>query len=252
MSNELFVGDICELDDRKVKSYFARFGSRIINYESHRHRPTNSCCFALITFVSSHTVNAILRRRPHSINNNTLFVKRLLSPETCSFIERLLPVSSIFVYNKTNRKFDERKLKYYFKKFGLIVKFQYDHIHDCLFIEYDDYDSIDKIFLNKEDLPYSIEIYKNILPYIQNSIQYTGTCHYQQRSIIDSKKQNYMKSNFGDNEYQDLLQKTIKNLVHCKTQLRNKENDYIILEMGKFIMSFESLFYFFLLRICCS
>ncbi|CAF4512518.1 unnamed protein product [Rotaria sp. Silwood1] len=235
MTNELFVDGICELDDKAIQSYFSKFGSRIINYESHRHRPTNSCCFALISFESHHTVNAILRHRPHSIDFYSLFVKRLLPPALCSFIERLLPVSSIFVYNKLTKEFDEKKLKTYFKNFGYILKFEHDHVHKRLLIEYDDYDSVDKIFLNKENLPRNIDIHKNILPYAQNTIQYHGMCRRKQEDDITidekKKKRNKKKQYHTDDEYQNLLQKTIENLINCKAQLRNKENDCVILQM---------------------
>jgi len=235
MSNELFVDGICEIDDKTIESYFSRFGSRITHYESHRHRPTNSCCFALISFETHHTVNAILRQRPHSINLNPLFVKRLLSPDTCSFIERLLPVSSLFVYNKIHKEFDEQKLRNYFNTFGRILKYERDNNRDRLFIEYDDYDSVDRIFLNKDHLPHNIDIHKNILPRAQNTIEYHGKCRRKQQDIkIDEKKKkrHHKKPSHTDEQYQDLLQKTIGDLINCKAQLRNKENDFVLLQMG--------------------
>jgi RNA recognition motif-containing protein len=239
MSNELFVDGICEIDDKTIVSYFSRFGSRIKHYDSHRHRPTNSCCFALISFESHYTVNAILRRRPHSINIHPLFVKRLLPPNTCSFIERLLPVSSLFVYNKLDKKLDEQKLKNYFKTFGHILRFEHDYNRDRIFIEYDDYDSVDRIFLNKDHLPNNIDIHKNILPRAQSTVEYHGTCRRQRQNIqIDEKKKkrhHKKKSHINDQQYQDLLHKTIENLLNCKAELRNKENDYVLLQMGKII-----------------
>jgi RNA recognition motif-containing protein len=251
MSNELFVDGICEIDDKTIGSYFSRFGSRITHYESHRHRPTNSCCFALISFESHYTVNAILRQRPHSINFHSLFVKRVLPPGTCSFIERLLPVSSLFVYNKLNKEFDEQKLRNYFSTFGQICKFERDYNHDRLFIEYNDYDSVDKIFLNKNHLPNNIDIHKNILPRAQNTIEYHGTCRRKQQEITieeKKKKRNHKKKSHTDEQYQDLLQKTIGNLINCKAQLRNTENDYVILQMSKidFIEYYQRLIFFFL------
>ncbi|CAF3460937.1 unnamed protein product [Rotaria socialis] len=235
MSNKLFVDGICEIDDETIKSYFLRFGSRITNYESHRHRPTNACCFAIISFVSHHTIDAILNERPHSINLYPLFVKRLLPPEVCSFIERLLPVSSILVYDKINKEFDEEYLRAYFEEFGNILKFERDFIRNRLLIEYDDYDSVDRIFLNKDYLPYTIDIHKNILPQAQNTIEYHGVCRRkQQQNVIKHEKQKKIynkKQHRVDDEYQDLLQKTIEDLINCKAQLKSKENDYIILEM---------------------
>jgi len=238
MATELFVDGICELDDKTIQSYFSRFGSRITNYESHRQRATNSCCFAVISFVSHHTVNAILRQRPHSIDSYPLFVKRLLPSGVCSFIERLLPVSSLFVYNKISKELNEDKLKGYFQTFGHILKFERDYAHDRLFIEYDDYDSVDKIFLNKDQLPNHIDIHKNILPRAQNTIEYHGTCREKQQDTAKDekkKKRHHKKKNRSDDQYQDLLQRTIENLGNCKAQLNNIENDYIILQLGKII-----------------
>lgn len=239
MSNELFVDGICEIDDKTIQSYFSRFGSRIKAYESNRHRPTNSCCFAIISLASHHTVNAILRQRPHTINHYPLFVKRLLPTTVCSFAERLLPVSSIFVYNKSSNEFDEKNLKNYFEDFGFIIKFERDYRNNRLVIEYDDYDSVDRIFLSKEHWPYDIDIHKNVLPKAQNTIRYHGICRRKQKCDTfdeQSKDRDDKKRNYFDNEYQDLLQKTIENLINCKAQLKSKENDYIILQLGKFII----------------
>jgi hypothetical protein len=239
MSNELFVDGICELDDTAIQSYFSQFGTRITSYGSHRHRPTNSCCFALISFASSDTVNAILCQRPHAINDYPLFVKRLLPPGLCSFIERLLPVSSLFVYNKISKEFDEEKLENYFKTFGHILQFKRDYGHNRFIIEYDDYDSVDRIFLNKDNLPNYIDIHKNILPRAQNTIEYHGTCRRQQKkdpTDEKKKKRHHKKKHHLDEQYEDLLQKTIENLTNCNAQLRNKENDYIILQIGKIIL----------------
>jgi hypothetical protein len=238
MSNELFVDGICEIDDQTIESYFSRFGSRITHYDSHRHRPTNSCCFALILFESPDTVHTILSRRPHKINHYSLFVKRLLPPNACSFIERLLPVSSLFVRTKISREFDDQQLKNYFNTFGRILKFERDHHnHDRLLIEFDDYDSVDRIFLNKDHLPKYIDIHKNILPRAQSSIEYHGTCRRKQQDIEinnekKKKRRHRNKRYHSDDQYQDLLQKTIEDLINCKAQLRNKDNDYIILQMG--------------------
>jgi hypothetical protein len=183
----------------------------------------------LILFESSDTVHSILQNRPHKINHHLLFVKRLLPPNSCSFIERLLPVSSLFVRTKTTREFNEQHLRNYFSNFGRILKFEYDNNHHRLLIEFDDYDSVDRILLNKDNLPSYIDIHKNILPRAQNSIEYHGTCR---RKTQDEKKKKRYRSN---HQYQDLLQKTVEDLINCKAQLKNKENDYIILQMGKII-----------------
>jgi hypothetical protein len=235
MPNEIFLDGICEIDDNTIQTYFSQFGSSITTYESHRHRPTNSCCFAFLTFVSPDTVNAILRQRPHSINHHSFFVKRSLPSSVCSFIERLLPVSSLFVNTKTSEEFDEGKLKSYFETYGHIIKFERDHKRERLLIEYDDYDSVDRIFLNKGSLPYDISIHKNILPRAQNTIEYHGTCRRKQTTDEKKKKRNHkekVRVKYQDEQYQDLLQKTVENLTNCKAQLRNKENDFVILQIG--------------------
>ncbi|UJR35330.1 hypothetical protein I4U23_028091 [Adineta vaga] len=222
MSTEIFVDGICEFDDKTLHSYFGRFGSRISHYECHRQRSTNACCFALITFVSHHTVDAILRQRPHAINSYPLFVKRILPSTICSFSERLLSVRSLFVQNRITKELEEEKLIKYFQTFGEILKFEYDSNHQRLLVEFEDYDSVDRIFLNKEDLPKYIEIHKNLLPRAQNQIQYHGTCRPKERETKTDEKQN---------TYQDLLQKTIEELTKCKAQLKQTKNDYIILQM---------------------
>ncbi|CAF1123736.1 unnamed protein product [Adineta ricciae] len=223
MSTEIFVDGICEFDDKSIQSYFSRFGSRIVHYECQRHRPTNACCFAVITFASHHTVNAILRKRPHSINSYPLFVKRLLPLTICSFSERLLPVTSLFVQNRITKELEEGNLKKYFETFGEILRFERDSKQNRLIIEFKDYDSIDRIFLNKDQLPQFIEVHKNLSPRLQNQIRYHGTCR--------PKEQQPKFNNKEKEHYQDLLQKTIGELAKCKAQLRNTERDYLILQM---------------------
>lgn len=238
MSDELFVDGICDFDDEAIRTYFTRLNFRIKNYESHRHRPTNSCCFAIIQFESCQSVNAILHQRPHRIDNYTLFVKRILPPSTCSFIERLLPATSLFVYDKFHKNFDEEKFRKYFNTFGRIIKVEHDPIRSRLLIEYDDYDSVDRIFLNKHHLPEYIEIHKNISPRIQSTIEYHGTCRKQQQDILieeKNKKSRHEKQKpHYDEHYQDLLQKTINELINCKAELRNRDSEYMILQFGRY------------------
>ena len=231
MSNEIFVDGICEIDDQTIESYFSQFGSPVKHYESHRHRPTNSCCFALILFESFETVDRILDQRPHEINDNVLFVKRLLPASICSFIERLLPVSSLFIQNKISREFDEDKLRTFFNRFGRIVRFERDYTHDRLLIEFDDYDCVDRIFLSKDLLPAYLDVHKNIHPRAQNAIEYHGRCRRQDEE--KTKKRHRKKRYHSDDQYEDLLQKTIEDLIHCKAQLRNVENDCAVLRMSK-------------------
>jgi len=238
MSDELLVDGICKFDDEIIQTYFTRLNFRIKNYESHRHRPTNSCCFAIIQFESSQSVNAVLDLRPHRIDNHTLFVKRLLPPSTCSFIERLLPVTSIFVYDRIRKDFDEEKLRKYFNTFGRIINFEHDRIRSRLLIEYDDYDSVDRIFLNKDHLPDQIEIYKNVSPRVQSTIEYHGTCRQKQQDIQveeqKPKRSHRRQDSHFDEHYQDLLQKTINELIHCKSELRNRDSEYLMLQLGTY------------------
>lgn len=241
MSNEIFVDGICEIADEILEEYFSRFASDIKHFQSHRHRPTNSCCFALILFESSITVDRILHERPHQINRYCLFVKRLLPSNLCSFIERLLPVSSLFVQNKIRKEFDEDQLRQFFDRFGRILRFEHDFIHDRLFIEFDDYDSVDQIFLHRDLLPNHIDIHKNILPRIQSTIEYHGRCRRQDPPSIDNEKKNkdHRKKRYqSDEQYEDLLQKTIEDLIQCKAQLKNVENDCEILRLGKIIKEY--------------
>ncbi|CAF1204699.1 unnamed protein product [Adineta ricciae] len=198
-----------------------------VHYECQRQRPTNACCFAVITFASHHTVNAILRKRPHSINSYPLFVKRLLPLTICSFSERLLPVTSLFVQNRITKELEEGNLKKYFQTFGEILRFERDSKQNRLIIEFKDYDSVDRIFLNKSQLPQFVEVHKNLSPRLQNQIRYHGTCRpKEQQPKFDDKEKKPQKEN-----YQDLLQKTIEELAKCKAQLRNTERDYLILQM---------------------
>ena len=197
MSTEIFVDGICHVNDEEIQRYFSQFGARLVSYDAHRHRLTNACCFALMSFASPHTVDAILTHRPHSIHAHALFVKRSLPSGVCSFIERLLPVSSLFVSYKVREPLNEHQLRNYFDTYGQILKFEHDPVHHRWLIEYEDYDSVDRILLHQDRFPYSMNVGKNVSPRAQRSIAYHGTCHRDLResTLADKEKKRRVERN---------------------------------------------------------
>ena len=237
MTKEIFVDGICEIEDTAIKSYFGKFGSRITAYAAFRHRPENSCCFARITFDSHHTVNAVLRHRPHIINSYPIFVKRLLPGKNSSFKERILPVTSLFAYGRTGKGLDQRTLKTYCETFGRLAKFTYNKQHDCLLIGFDDYDAVDQFLLSKSRLLFPLSLQKNITPHTQSKTEYRGTCRAKASSKTTNgpdKKLPEVKT--SDVVWQDLLQTAVNNLTECKIELKTKEKDYRVLQLRKFVL----------------
>ena len=239
MKNEIFVDGICEIDDQIIKAYFAKFGSRITAYAAFRRCPTNACCFALISFDSPHTVNAVQRHRPHAIDIHPLFVKRMLPENTCSFNERLLPVTSLFAYRRSKKELDQKVLKNYFNEFGNLLKFAYDQGKDRLMIEYDDYDAVDRLLLGKAKLPFALDLQKNISPDVQSNVQYHGTCRGKASvSVLGEQQHRRGDQKIRDGEpssveREDLLQTAMKDLAQCKAELKTREDDYRLLQLGK-------------------
>lgn len=242
MTKEIFVDGICEIEDTVVKSYFGKFGSRITAYAAFRHRPEDACCFARITFDSHHTVNAVLRHRPHIISSYPIFVKRLLPGKNSSFTERILPVTSLFAYGRMGKAIDQQTLKSYCTTFGRLAKFTYNKKHDCLLIGYDDYDAIDQFLLSESQLPFPLSLQKNITPHTQSKSEYRGTC--RAKASVESTVQKttngpdkkILDVKTSDVVWQDLLQTAVNKLTECKIELKSKENDYRVLQLRKFVL----------------
>jgi hypothetical protein len=177
MSSKIAVDGICGIDDIAIRSYFLRFGARITGFESYRQLPTKPCCFALISFASPKTVNSILNRRPHLLNQRTVLVKRLTSSDNCLSVQCVQPVDSLFISRKGKAEFSRKKVKTYLATYGSIKQTTYDDKQHRLFVQYDDYDCVDQLFANKAYLPFAVEMTKNILDVGDEKIKYYGTCH---------------------------------------------------------------------------
>jgi RNA recognition motif-containing protein len=240
MSTEIFVDGICNINDDEIQHYFSQFGARQVSYDAHRHRLTNACCFALISFASPHTIDAILTHRPHTIHGHAVFVKRSLPSGVCSFIERLLPVSSVFVSYKVREPLNEHQLRNYFDTFGQILTFEHDRVRHRWLIEYEDYDSVDRIFLQQDRYPYSMNVRKNVSPRAQSSIPYHGTCHRDpSESTVGEKEKRRRRKKRLEGTCHDLPQTTSEDLNQCRNELRSQKQDYERLRMGKITPSDE-------------
>ena len=83
-----------------------------------------------------------MSKRPHLINGEHIFVKRALPRATASIPERLVVTNRLVLLNST--ECDKRNLRDYFKKFGHMKTFDYEHG----FIDYDVLETLQVDFLN--------------------------------------------------------------------------------------------------------
>ena len=108
-------------------------------------------------------------KRPHTIGNRTVFIKRSLPRAMASIPERVIVTNRLLIINP--KRFRRSKLRSYFGNFGKILKFDYENgILDfdvekkrkiiSLFdlCHFQDYDSIDRILLARPNLIENQEI----------------------------------------------------------------------------------------------
>ncbi|XP_042911803.2 heterogeneous nuclear ribonucleoproteins A2/B1-like isoform X2 [Parasteatoda tepidariorum] len=150
---KLFIGGIDpEVAENDLREYFEKYGV-ISGCTIHRNRDTGtSRGFAFITFKEATSVDAVQNSRPHIINSCEVTTKRAVPRELFQAFDGLLTVSKIFV-GGLKSEIQETDLRDYFSSFGRVcrVDIMVDRNTNTMrgfgFVEFDDYDPVDKVIL---------------------------------------------------------------------------------------------------------
>ncbi|CAF3968941.1 unnamed protein product, partial [Rotaria magnacalcarata] len=158
---KLFIGGLSfKTTDDTLKDYARKFGeiSDCLVMKDHNGQ---SKCFGFVTFTDSAIVDEFMKQRPHAIDGRQIDPKRAMPREEANNDDIHLTVKKIFI-GGIRDGLDDEKLRKYFEKYG--------NINDCLlmhdkdgktrgfaFIEFDDYDPVDKIILAR---PHTIGEYR--------------------------------------------------------------------------------------------
>ncbi|CAG0906301.1 unnamed protein product, partial [Cyprideis torosa] len=148
---KLFVGGLdFRTTDDTLKEYFAKYGeiSDVVVMKDPKTRRSRG--FGFVTFTESYMVDDVMAARPHRIDSREIEPKRAVprdsKPESGVTSKRLFVVG-------IKDDMSEDQVKDYFSQFGRVTTVDFvkergsDRRRGFGFVEFDDYDPVDKIIL---------------------------------------------------------------------------------------------------------
>ncbi|UJR15585.1 hypothetical protein I4U23_002521 [Adineta vaga] len=151
---KVFIGGLSyKTDDQTFRDYFSKFGD-IDDCIIMRDRDNRSRGFGFVTYLSSSMVDRLMAARPHELDSREIEPKRAIPREESGKPESSLSAKKLFVGGIREGTLNEDDLKEYFSKYGnivqtVIMKTNEGKFRGFGFVEFDDYDPVDKIVLEK-------------------------------------------------------------------------------------------------------
>ncbi|CAF3336471.1 unnamed protein product [Rotaria socialis] len=151
---KVFIGGLSyKTDDQTFRDYFSKYGD-IDECIIMRDRENRSRGFGFVTYLSSAMVDKLMAGRPHVLDSREIEPKRAIPKEESGKPESSLSAKKLFVGGIKEGTLNEDDLKEYFTKYGhivqtVIMKTNEGKFRGFGFVEFNDYDPVDKIVLEK-------------------------------------------------------------------------------------------------------
>jgi len=153
---KVFIGSLSyNIDENAFRDYWTKFGT-VIEATILRDRDGHSRGFGFVTFADASSVDALMQSRPHTLDNRVVEPKRAVPREETHKPNMQLSVKKLYL-GGVKEPITENDLKDYFGQFGTIVdvvvmKDRDGQYRGYGFVEFDDYDPVDKIILEKNHI----------------------------------------------------------------------------------------------------
>jgi len=166
---KIFVGSLVfKTDEKDLKEFYGQFGEITDCVVMKDKQTGKSRGFGFVTFQDCSMVDEAMKNRPHTINGRQCQPKRAVPREDAGNPTSGAAIQKIFIGGIKDKPITKEDIDEYFGKYGTIkdsvimVEKGTGKPRGFAFVEFDDYDPVDKIILEKSHKinDFSVEVKK--------------------------------------------------------------------------------------------
>ena len=157
-NNKVFVGALNHQTEEKVfKEYFAKYGNLEDSVVIKDSQTGKSRGFGFVKYTDAESVDKLMKERPHTLDQHVLDLKRSIPRTETPTEESKAKITKLYVGGLIE-SLDENDLRSHFSQFGNVLSVEIPRAKETnktrgfAFVNFDDYDAVDKIVLAKRNI----------------------------------------------------------------------------------------------------